>query len=152
MLFSASCYGTICDVVSKPQREVVHVYREPFSELRWGFQHEAVWRPPTDVFETSDRAIVIVEIAGLREGDFDISLMGKALVISGERRGPADKLTYQQMEIRFGKFRTQVYLPWSIDSTGIEVKYEDGFLKITLPKAQARRIPVQVVDDSEKDS
>ena len=126
------------------------MYREPFSDLRWGFQHEAVWRPPTDVYETDDNAVVIVEIAGLREGDYDISLVGRTLVITGERRDPAEKLTYQQMEIRYGKFRTQVYLPWPIDSTDIAVSYEDGLLKIMLRKAQARRIPVQVVGEGEK--
>jgi HSP20 family protein len=126
------------------------VYREPFSDLRWGFQHEAIWRPPTDVYETDDSAVVIVEIAGLREGDFDVSLIGRALVISGERRDPAEKLAYQQMEIRYGKFRAQVYLPWPIESTGIEVAYENGLLKVLLRKAQARRIPVQVVGESER--
>ncbi len=126
------------------------MYREPFSDLRWGFQHEAVWRPPTDVYETDDSAVVIVEIAGLREGDYDVSLIGRALVVSGERRDPAEKLAYQQMEIRYGKFRTQVYLPWPIESTGIGVAYENGLLKIMLRKAQARRIPVQVVGESER--
>ena len=126
------------------------MYREPFSDLRWGFQHESVWRPPTDVFETDEMAVVIVEIAGLHDGDFEVSLAGRTLVISGERRDPAEKLVYQQMEIRYGKFRTQIYLPWAIDSTGIEVKYENGFLQMMLRKAQARRIPVQVANDSDK--
>ncbi len=127
------------------------MYRESFpSGMRWGFQHETMWRPPTDVYETDDSAVVIVEIAGLRDGDFDISLAGRALVISGERRDPAEKLAYQQMEIRYGKFRTQVYLPWPIEGIGIEVKYENGFLKVLLRKAQARRIPVQVVNDNDK--
>ncbi len=126
------------------------MYREPFSDLRWGFLHEAVWRPPTDVYETDESAVVIVEIAGLREGDFEVSLAGRALVVSGERKDPAEKLGYQQMEIRYGKFRTQVYLPWPIEGTGIDVTYENGLLKILLRKAQARRIPVQVVGENEK--
>jgi HSP20 family molecular chaperone IbpA len=120
--------------------------------MRWGFQHEAVWRPPTDVYETDESAVVIVEIAGLREGDYDISLLGRTLVISGDRRDPAEKLTYQQMEIRYGKFRTQVYLPWPIDSSAIDVQYESGLLKVKLRKAQVRRIPVQVVENGEKDN
>jgi HSP20 family protein len=123
------------------------VYKEPFSDMRWGFQHEAVWRPPTDVFETDGSAVVIVEIAGLGEHDFEIALTGRTLVISGERRDPAEKLTYQQMEIRYGKFRTQVYLPWALDSTHIEATYEGGFLKVILPKARAHRISVDVAQD-----
>jgi HSP20 family protein len=126
--------------------EVWQVYKEPYSELRWSFGREAIWRPPTDVYETDDSAVVIVEIAGLKDGDFEIALSGRTLVISGERRDPAEKLAYQQMEIRYGRFRTQVYLPWAIDSRDTQAEYEQGFLKVTLRKAQARRIPVEAAE------
>jgi len=127
---------------------VIHVYGESFSSRRWGLSSEAVWQPPTDVYETDDSAVVIVEIAGLRPGDYQVSLIGRVLEVSGERRDPAAKLAYQQMEIRYGKFRTQVQLPWALDQTDPVAVYEDGFLKITLRKAQARRIPVRVVRDT----
>ena len=110
-------------------------------------QNEANWRPPTDVYETDDSAVVIVEIAGLADGDYEVSLIGRMLVVVGERRDPAEKLAYQQMEIRYGKFRTQVHLPWALEGTGQTAVYEDGFLKITLRKAQSRRVPVRVADD-----
>ena len=52
------------------------------------------------------------------------------------------------MEIRYGKFRAQVHLPWALESTGQTAVYEDGFLKITLRKAQVRRVPIRVADDA----
>ncbi len=120
------------------------VYGEPLSSMRWGMKAEAIWRPPTDVYETTDSAIVIVEIAGLSEGDYEISLTGRVLVVSGERRDPAEKLAYQQMEIRYGRFRTEVHLPWALEGTDHTASYQDGFLKIRLRKAQTRRVPVRV--------
>jgi HSP20 family protein len=123
------------------------VYKEPYSELRWRFHQEAVWRPPTDVYETDDSAVVTVEIAGLKEGDFEVALTGRTLVISGDRRDPAEKLGYQQMEIRYGRFRTQVYLPWALDTASVEATYDRGLLKVILRKAQARRIPIEVVNE-----
>jgi len=132
----------------KDKMEVPGVYGDTFS-LRWGLPNEAVWQPPTDVYETDASAVVIVEIAGLNEGEYDVSLSGRALVVTGERRDPADKLAYQQMEIRYGRFRTQVHLPWALDTAGQTASYEDGFLKITLRKAQSRRVPVQVNPDDE---
>jgi HSP20 family protein len=104
---------------------------------------EAVWRPPTDVYETGDSAVVRVEVAGLVEGDYEISLSGRVLVVSGERRDPAEKLAYQQMEIRYGRFRTEVHLPWALDVTNHTATYENGFLMICLRKAETRRIPVR---------
>jgi HSP20 family protein len=117
------------------------VYRENLRDLRWGMS-EAVWRPPTDVYETDDSVVVVVEIAGLSEGDYTVTLSGRTLLISGERRDPAEKLAYQQMEIRHGRFRTQVHLPWALEPQGQQAGYADGFLKVVLAKAQARRVPV----------
>jgi HSP20 family protein len=121
------------------------VYQENLRELRWGMS-EAVWRPPTDVYETDDSVVVVVEIAGLAEGDYTITLSGRNLLISGERRDPAERLTYQQMEIRHGRFRTQVHLPWALEPQGQQASYINGFLKIILTKAQVRRVPVQTAE------
>ena len=99
---------------------------------------------PADVFETDDSVVVIVEIAGLRPEDYQVSLEGRTLEINGERRDPAAKLAYQQMEIRYGRFRTVVQLSWALDGAGQTAVYENGFLKITLRKAQTRRVPVRV--------
>ncbi len=120
------------------------MYRDNYNDVRWGLSHEAVWHPPTDVYETDDCVVVLVEIAGLSFGDYEVLLDGRTLVISGERRDPAEKLVYQQMEIRHGKFRAQVHLPWALESSGYEASYENGFLKVALPKARARRVPVHV--------
>ncbi|PKO21542.1 MAG: hypothetical protein CVU38_14220 [Chloroflexi bacterium HGW-Chloroflexi-1] len=114
----------------------MHVYGETFSNLRWGMPNETIWRPPTDVYETDESAVVIVEIAGLAEGDYQVALLGRMLVVSGERRDPAEKLAYQQMEIRYGKFRTQVHLPWALETAAQTAVYEDGLLRITLRKAR----------------
>jgi HSP20 family protein len=124
--------------------EVILVYGDAFPNRRWGLPSETVWQPPTDVYETDDSAVVIVEIAGLRPGDYQVSLAGRTLEVSGERRDPAAKLAYQQLEIRYGKFRTQVQLPWALELSEQTAVYEDGLLKIVLRKAQARRVPVHV--------
>lgn len=120
------------------------MYGEPLTNVHWRIQGETFWRPPTDVYETDDSAVVIVEIAGLAEGAYSISLSGRMLVVTGERTDPGAKLAYQQMEIRYGKFRTEVHLPWALDTGDHSATYESGFLKIRLRKAQVHRIPVNV--------
>ena len=122
------------------------MYQENLLDLRWGM-NEAVWRPPTDVYETDENVVVVVEIAGLNEGDYTVALTGRTLLISGERRDPVEKLVYQQMEIRHGRFRSQVHLPWALEPLGQQASYENGFLKIVLAKAQVRRVPVRASDE-----
>ena len=120
------------------------MYGDTPAETRWSRAQEAVWQPPTDVYETDDGIIVRIEIAGLAPEDYEITLNGRTLVVTGERRDPSPKLAFQQMEIRQGRFRSQVHLPWALESSGQQAVYENGFLLITLPKAQVRRVPVRV--------
>jgi HSP20 family molecular chaperone IbpA len=80
--------------------------------------------------------------------DFDISLDSKRLIIGGIRRDPAAKLAYQQMEILYGRFETDVYLPWAIDEDKIEAVYQGGFLDVLLPKAQPQKVPIVSRGDS----
>jgi HSP20 family molecular chaperone IbpA len=53
------------------------------------------------------------------------------------------------MEIKYGSFRTDVFLPWPVRENDIEANYEDGFLLVVLPKArERRRVPINVVEES----
>ena len=113
----------------------------PAGELRWRLlHHPRLWRPPTDVFETDELLIVRVEIAGMRESDFSISLEDRRLVISGTRPDQSERRAYHQMEIPFGEFSTEIELSVPVIAERVEAVYRDGFLKITLPKAKPRQI------------
>jgi HSP20 family molecular chaperone IbpA len=102
------------------------------------------WRPPTDVYETEQHVVIRVEVAGMREEDFEISLADRRLAIMGHRADPAEKLSYQNMEIQYGDFRTEVLLSWNVGRDAIEATYEQGFLSVRIPKAIERRIQVRV--------
>jgi HSP20 family protein len=113
------------------------------TDSRWIVTHHGqIWRPPTDVFETSDSIVVKVEVAGMAEDDFVITFSERRLIIAGIRRDPSAKLGYHQMEIPYGEFRTDVYVSEAVDVDSIEASYENGFLLLTLPKAGAHRIVI----------
>ncbi len=123
--------------------EMLPLLGEPVTGQRWvsARQHK-IWHPPTDVYETDDCVVVKVEIAGMAEEDFAVSLDGKRLTISGVRRDPAAKLGYQQMEILYGHFETEVHVARAIDEDGIEATYQGGFLNVRLPKVKPHQVPV----------
>lgn len=131
------------------QAEMLGLLRESMSGQRWvsASQHK-IWRPPTDVYETDDCITVKVEIAGMKEEDFAISLDARTLVISGVRHDATAKLGYQQMEILYGRFETHVHVPGAVDVDGIEATYQNGFLNVRLPKAKPRQVPVVGMEDS----
>lgn len=101
-----------------------------------------VWRPATDVYETEDTVVVRVEIAGMREEDFEISLMGQVLTIRGSRPDIQERRAYHQMEIFFGDFSTEVELPTPILSEQVSAEYQQGFLRLVFMKDIPKRIPV----------
>ena len=105
-------------------------------------RHHA-WRPPTDVYVTDEAVIVRVEIAGMRDGEFSISLEDHTLMIRGSRPDLPERRAYHQMEIRFGEFRTDVGLHWPVDSDKIDAEYKDGFLRVILPIAQPKNVEIQ---------
>jgi HSP20 family protein len=97
-----------------------------------------VWTPPTDLFETDDKFVVRVEIAGLRDQDFAVTLDHNYLVIAGSRSDIPERRAYHQMEIRFGEFSTVVALPGQVDSEKTIAEYSDGFLVVMLPKKKSK--------------
>jgi HSP20 family protein len=96
------------------------------------------WQPPTDVYETEEGIIVRVEIAGMNEADFSIVLDGRYLSIRGVRQDMSERRAYHQMEIRFGEFSVDVELPAVVDVENVQAIYQNGFLKIMLPKVHIR--------------
>ncbi len=104
------------------------------------------WRPPTDVYETEEAIIVRVEIAGMRESDFSITLDERSLQIHGFRPDNPERRAYYQMEILFGEFHVDVELPSDVEAKEVEAVYRDGFLRILLPKVAPHTIRVENVD------
>ncbi len=123
--------------------DIDRLRRSSFESGRWAvWQTGQTWRPPTDVFEIDEAVVVRMEIAGMRDADFVVTLQNQLLTISGQRADPSAKLAYHQLEVRYGDFRSEVYLHWAVEQSEITAVYQDGFLIITLPKAKVRHVPV----------
>ncbi len=132
------------------QVEMMGMLHEPVPGQRWtSTRQHKVWRPPTDVYETDTCIVVKVEIAGMEENDFAISLDARRLIICGVRRDPAAKLGYQQMEILYGHFETDVHVPGAIDEERIEASYQNGFLSVSLPKAKPHQVPIVRAEEAD---
>ncbi len=101
-----------------------------------------IWRPPTDFIEGEDKYVLRVEIPGMRDGEFSVSVENNLLTISGVRTDLSERKAFHQMEIHFGEFATEVELPKDVEANQIKAEYEDGFLWVFLPKAQPKQIIV----------
>ncbi len=101
------------------------------------------FRPPTDIYETDEHFIVLIEIAGMREIDFTVVIDRNILTVNGVRSTPIDeRRAFHQMEIPFGDFITQVDLPAAIEIEKAEAAYDNGFLRVVLPKEKPKRVEI----------
>lgn len=101
----------------------------------WPLHSTMVWRPPTDIYETPDELIVVIELAGVTEDDMTVTLFSDLVVVEGRREQPVtDMNAVHQLGIKYGDFRSEVVIHAPVDHNNVKAEYKNGVLIITLPK------------------
>ena len=105
---------------------------------------------PLDVYETDSGYVIYAALPGVNPEDIHVSVEDDVLSISGEVAKPAfdekDNVRTLAQERTTGKFARSVRVSTPVESDKIEAAYENGLIKLTLPKtpaAQPRQIPVK---------
>lgn len=129
-------------IVRKSSSAVAEIRREVLHTFSWHVR-SSLWSPPTDVYETEENYVIKVEIAGMRDEDFEVILEDRVLTVRGYRPDLNGRRAYHQMEIRFGKFELAVEIPGSVDMERATAEYKDGFLMIVLPKSNGKQDKVE---------
>jgi HSP20 family protein len=116
---------------------------------RWGHHPFGIGEfPAVNLWEADDALFAEAELPGLALTDLEIFVTGhNQLTIKGERRPPVmEKATQHRQERNFGKFTRTVTLPFAVDETGVDARFEHGILTIKMPKHEAakpRKIPIK---------
>ena len=96
----------------------------------------AAWKPPMDLFESTDRYVIQVDLPGVPASAVAVEAEGERLTIRGDRPhiGSVPREGYLRVERPHGRFVLHVTLPPGVDPGGIEAKHHDGVLEVSLPK------------------
>jgi HSP20 family protein len=113
--------------------------------------NEPVWVPNTDVYVTENGLVVKVELAGMKKEHLELHTEGNRLKICGHRPDGcrAPKCKFLVMEINYGEFESVIELPPGYDLSAAKAAYQNGFLRIDVPKAAgtgAATIPISEGD------
>jgi HSP20 family protein len=102
----------------------------------WSHPSSIVWRPPTDVYETREKLIVVVELAGVAEDDMAVTLFSDLLVVEGTRQQAivTEMNACHQLGIKYGEFRAEVHVPFPVEHAKVKAEYKNGLLTVTLNK------------------
>ena len=121
--------------------------RQPFSMFE--FDEAEAWSVPLDVREQDGQVIVEASVPGADPENLDVSIEDGVLTIKGETKSEREEKTeegYLLKERHEGSFYRAVRLPESVDPEHAQSNYDNGVLRITLPKMpekQPRKIKVE---------
>ncbi len=129
------------NLCSSPARTEISMDRL-FEDLIRGFHFAAPSAPSAGPFpavnsrEDEKSYDVELELPGFDRKDFEISVHGRVLEVSGERKEAGDEsTTWHRRERHKGRFSRKLRLPNAADGSRIEARYANGVLTLTMPKA-----------------
>ena len=108
-------------------------------ELAETTRAEPVFIPPTDIIETTDNVLLLMDMPGADPDSLDVTLDRRVLNISARSSTSAPEgYTPLHMEFRDGSYERSFVVSEPIDVPNIDAVFKDGVLRLTLPKATPR--------------
>jgi len=95
--------------------------------------------PSVNIKENTDGYYVEMAAPGLQKGDFKIELKNNLLTISSEKKMENDTKENEQFtkrEFSYQSFSRSFTLPNIANGDKIEAKYDNGILKVNIPKKE----------------
>ena len=106
------------------------------------FREDVFGFPPVNIFENGQEFILEVAAPGMEKTDFTINLEAAILTISAVQKEEVknDVLKSIRKEFSYKGFKRSFTLDEKIDAATITAKYENGILKVTLPKKEEIKV------------
>jgi HSP20 family protein len=91
--------------------------------------------PPAELLTTDRDILVNIELPGVDPATIDLQVSAQHLVISGERIAPeVDGVKSQRSEFAYGRFHRRISLPEKVQNDQTIAKYDQGVLRLVLPR------------------
>ena len=132
-------YGTILKRTWNPWSELDAMDRI-FDDI-FGSTARAGGSLRADHWVKDDTAYMVMELPGVSHKEVELSIEGKKLTISGQRKALElkDSETWSRRERWHGEFEKSYTLPFSVEEGKVEARFHDGLLEVSLPKAEAEK-------------
>lgn len=97
-----------------------------------------------DVFQTEDDIVVLAPVAGIKVEDVEVVVQEDVLTIRGIRSLDLDipQNNYYARECFWGEFTRSIVLPTAVNTAKIDASFQNGILKIEIPKATKVRMQI----------
>ncbi|HYE65730.1 MAG TPA: Hsp20/alpha crystallin family protein, partial [Pyrinomonadaceae bacterium] len=97
----------------------------------------ADWFPAADVYESEKEYTIALDLPGIERTALEISLDNDQLAIRGVRQ--IEDQGQQRIERPRGRFLRRFGVPTTVDQKAISAEYQDGVLRLHLPKRKEQK-------------
>jgi len=103
--------------------------------------------PPVDMYDNKDTVIVETPLPGADPKKVSVEIENGVLTIKGssERKTEVEDKNYYRKEMRSGQIFRQIALPARVDEKAASASFENGILKVEIPKlAEAKPKSIKI--------
>jgi HSP20 family protein len=106
----------------------------------------ASFSPQVDAYENEQGYQLEVALPGMKRDDIKVDFHQGKLTISGERtfQNEQNQRRYHLVESSYGSFYRTFQLPDTVDTSRIEASFEDGVLRVSVPKDAQKTMRHQI--------
>ncbi len=130
------------------QKSINTLFDELFNEIPvLGKTVNSFFSPAVNIVETAEAYHLELMAPGRNKEDFQISVDKGLLTISFEKKEETTKEDYKvvRREFSYQSFKRSFNLDEKINADAIQAKYENGLLKLLLPKLAEVSQPVKTI-------
>jgi len=130
----------------RPFWEIERWFEEEFPEfLEWP-EIPKIRTPRMNISETEDKVIAEVELPGVDPENIEVEVKDNYLKIEAKKKEEKEekKKGYFRREISAGYFKRVVPLPVEVEEEKAEAEYENGILRIEIPKKAPKKVEKKV--------
>jgi HSP20 family protein len=135
--------------VNEKMPAVFDDFFKPWNEwFDGGLMNRTMKVPSVNITEHKDEYVVALAAPGLKKEDFKIDVEANMLTVSCEKEENKEEKDkkFTRKEYNYTSFSRSFTLPEEVNREKIEAKYEDGVLKIALPrKDEAKKITAKQI-------
>lgn len=117
-----------------------------FNDANIAENSEVFTRPDFNVYETDKEFVVEAAVPGMEKKDFNIEVNDNILEISSQKEMKVENKDqkYYYKGFCYGSFKKSYSLPENVDKDKIGANYENGILKVLIPKDKEAKIVRQI--------
>jgi HSP20 family protein len=100
------------------------------------------FNPQVDIAEDKLGFELSLAVPGMKKSDFKIDMSDGKITISGERKLENENKakSFHSLETQYGAFSRSFYLPENVKDEKVEAIYQDGILKVMIPKDEKKEL------------